>query len=197
MFRYAVLVLTAGSLFGQIDPSIPLRVQQPTSPNLIQQIMEVQRIRNLQMQERIQAEELRRRQIQNDARATQSAPQAKPAEVKPPDTAPTETNGLYNGRFWKQLAAGEKIMFVVGFTNGIGITNVPNAEAYVPAKLTNNEIVGGLDRFYLEPENLLIPLSLSVVILSQKASGAEPALIDSLIAEVRRWSVRPLNQQGR
>ena len=197
MLRYAVFVLAAGSLFGQIDPSIALRVK-PLDYDPIQQMMEVQRIRNFQMQERIKAEELRRLQIENQARSAtanaQPEPQPKPNDAKPVGTE-TETHGLFNGRLWKGLSTGEKIMFVVGFSSGIGITNTTNAEAYVPGKLTNREIAEGLDRFYVEPENLLVPMCLSVAILAKKASGAEPVAIDSLIAEVRRWSLQPLDSE--
>jgi hypothetical protein len=84
---------------------------------------------------------------------------------------------------------------VVGFSSGIGITNTTNAEAYVPGKLTNREIAEGLDRFYVEPENLLVPMCFSVAILAKKASGVEPAAVDSLIAEVRRWSLQPLDSE--
>ncbi len=153
-------------------------------------MLELQRIRNLQMQEQIQAEELRRLQIESQERqSAQAEPQPRPADIKPVD-AGTETHGLFNGRFWKQLSAGEKIMFVVGFTSGIGITNVSNAGACVPASLTNKEAADGLDRFYLEPENLMVPMCMSVTILAAKASGSEPSMIDSMIAEVRRWSVQ-------
>jgi hypothetical protein len=118
MFKCALLVFGAASLFGQIDPSIPLRVNPPNTPNLIQQMQEVQRLRNLRMEERMQAEELRRLPLENQGRPASTVerpvPVPKPPEVKPVDLG-TSTRGLFNGRAWKTLSPGEKLMFVLGY----------------------------------------------------------------------------------
>lgn len=199
-----LLVVGAACLVGQIDPSIPLRVNTPKPPDLIQQMIEIQRLRNLQIQQRMQEEELRRVQLENKARKSSpgdhSVPSAPPSDVRsaalpsPPNVTPVDlglqTQGLYNGRAWKQFSEDSKIAFVLGFSYGAGITNPPDFRMFVPATLSNREIADGLDRFYLEPENLAIPMGIAVAILAKKTSGAEQTDIDALLAGARRWALQ-------
>jgi hypothetical protein len=72
----------------------------------------------------------------------------------------------------------------------VDIANASNFEAYVPGKLTNGEVIEGLDRFYLEPENVLIPMSFAVAVLAKKTSGTQQSEIDSLLAAARRWALQ-------
>jgi hypothetical protein len=44
----------------------------------------------------------------------------------------------------------------------------------------------GLDRFYQEPENLMIPISDSLVIFQLKVNGATQAEIETKMTEIRR-----------
>ena len=70
-------------------------------------MMEIQTIRNLQVQEALQAEELRRMRTENQQRAAEiGAPPQRAPTLKRPDAAiPTGfermTHGFHNGRFWK------------------------------------------------------------------------------------------------
>ena len=75
-------------MYAQVDATIPLRFN-PTPPAQVQDplrmMMEVQRIRNLRMQEEIQAQELRRMKTENDARASAlNDARAKALAARPP-----------------------------------------------------------------------------------------------------------------
>src|SRR5271157_2373295 len=93
-----------------------------------------------------------------------------PCFAQAPDVE--RTNGGANGRFWANLSSTSKLFFIVGFDEGIGIAAPFSEQKYFAKGTPYGDVVKGLDRFYQEPENLMIPISDSLVIFQLKVNGA-------------------------
>jgi hypothetical protein len=57
------------------------------------------------------------------------------------------------------------------------------------------EIVKGLDRFYDEPENLILPVSRGLEIFAMRVNGATQAAIDTKLAAYRERYIKSAEEE--
>ena len=123
------------------------------------------------------------------------------------------TQGRLNGRYWESLAEQAKIDFVVGYAEGVRSAQVTpfGALAFANCKLDDEgnrflrntlqllfpqstiygDILKGLDRLYAEPENLPLPISSALRVLTMKFRSDKSEDID---AELRRLRILATKQ---
>lgn len=171
-------------------------------------VMQQERIRAMQLMNQIQAEQLRQMQAmrqgnQSNAPSYHAAPAPAPAPSASPAPAPqglagafdpttVRTAGMSNGRYWKTLSAEDKVIWFLAYADGVAGGamffggGMQKAATILPMQLTPAESREALDRFYDLPENLPLPLSAGIFLVSFKASGAEVKAVEDLTAQFRR-----------
>ena len=124
--------------------------------------------------------------------------------TNPDITATWKTAGMWNGRFWKNLAIvseDAQSSFVLGYAAAVEDTVIgmgvslnadykPIIKLLIPSKLTPGEIITALNRFYDTPENGPITIPGAMKIIAQRANGADDATIQKAIADQRAVSGR-------
>lgn len=119
-----------------------------------------------------------------------------------------QTNSQLNGRYWESLGIQSKIDFIVGYSEGVSSSQVMPFVALALAKcdlddagnkFLNNaqqlqfpretpyaDVIKGLDKLYAEPENLPLPISSALRVLTMKFRSDKSEDID---AELRRLRI--------
>jgi hypothetical protein len=107
------------------------------------------------------------------------------------------TNGLFNGRFWRAAGDVAKVSYMQGIVAALSrvkfrsLNGPCDAEsdrvlkAYMLPQGAVADAEEGVDRFYEEPENLLIPIIDALEIVSAKARGVPQVVIDERILHYR------------
>lgn len=121
------------------------------------------------------------------------ADQATGPQITPPDS----------GQEWLRLSSTEKLFWAVGYSQGyaealekIDVTSGPTSpcaslavrterQTSTAGKLTGFELVSGLERFYADPANTVIPVGSAIRIYLLQASGKDQATIQELIDTAR------------
>ncbi len=114
-------------------------------------------------------------------------------EIKPPA----------NGEEWLRLSSTEKLFWAIGYAQGyqealgkIDITAGPTSpcaglavrterQTSTAGKVSGFEVVSGLERFYADPANTVIPLGSAIRIYLLQASGKDQATVQELIDTAR------------
>ena len=114
-------------------------------------------------------------------------------ELTPPD----------NGEEWLKLSSTEKLFWAIGYSQGyrealdkIDVTAGPASpcasladrterQTSTSGKLTGFELVSGLERFYADPANTVIPVGSAIRIYLLQASGKDQTTIQELIDTAR------------
>jgi hypothetical protein len=117
-------------------------------------------------------------------------------------TAP-EITPPNNGQEWLRLSSTEKLFWAIGYAQGyqealdkIDVTAGPTSpcaslavrterQTSTAGKVTGFEVVSGLERFYAEPANTVIPLGHAIRIYLLQASGKDQATVQELIDTAR------------
>lgn len=108
-----------------------------------------------------------------------------------------------NGEQWLRLSSTEKLFWAIGYAQGfqdalgkIDITSGPGTpcsnlaertekQSSAAGKISGFELVTGLERFYAEPANLVIPVGSAVRIYLLQAAGKDAGTIQELIDTAR------------
>lgn len=108
-----------------------------------------------------------------------------------------------NGEEWLRLSSTEKLFWAIGYSQGyrdaldkIDVTSGPASpcaslavrterQTSTSGKVSGFEVVSGLERFYAEPANTVIPLGSAIRIFLLQASGKDQATIQELIDTAR------------
>ena len=108
-----------------------------------------------------------------------------------------------NGEEWLKLSSTEKLFWAIGYAQGyqealekIDITSGPTSpcaslavrterQSSTAGKVTGFEVVSGLEKFYSEPANTVIPLGSAIRIYLLQASGKDQATVQELIDTAR------------
>jgi hypothetical protein len=98
----------------------------------------------------------------------------------------------YNGRGWRKFSGEIKLGYVIGFSD----TQVCDDDK-LPCHMNFGELVEAIDRFYSEPENLLLTVSAAIHFVTRKAAGAEPAAIEKELAQMRSFSNKLVDKTGK
>lgn len=108
-----------------------------------------------------------------------------------------------NGSEWMRLSSTEKLFWSIGYSQGylealnkIDIASGPNspcqqlalrteAQSATAGKVTGFELVSGLEKFYADPANALVPIGSAIRIYLLQASGKDQTTIQELIETAR------------
>jgi hypothetical protein len=114
-----------------------------------------------------------------------------------------ELNPPNNGEEWLRLSSTEKLFWSIGYAQGyqealdkIDVTAGPTSpcaslairterQSSTSGKLSGFELVSGLERFYSEPANGIIPVGSAIRIYLLQASGKDQTTIQELIDTAR------------
>jgi hypothetical protein len=108
-----------------------------------------------------------------------------------------------NGTEWLKLSSTEKLYWAIGYAQGyrealekIDVTSGPTSpcasladrterQTSTSGKVTGFELVSGLERFYAEPANTVIPIGSAIRIFLLQAGGKDPTTLQELIDTAR------------
>lgn len=108
-----------------------------------------------------------------------------------------------NGTDWMRLSSTEKLFWSIGYSQGyldalnkIDIASGPNSpcaqlaarterQSATAGKVSGFELVSGLEKFYGDPANALIPVGSAIRIYLLQASGKDQTTIQELIETAR------------
>ena len=131
-------------------------------------------------------------------------------------SATPEINAPNSGEDWLKLSSTEKLFWSIGYSQGyrdaldkIDITSgagTPCAtlaarterQTSTSGKVSGFELVSGLERFYSDPANVVIPVGSAIRIYLLQASGKDQTTIQELIDTARMLgtsSRRPVAQR--
>ena len=114
----------------------------------------------------------------------------------PASRAPALTTaGYINGRTWRALQSGEKILYLTGFAEALLQVDSPMRSNYIATQLSTGEAGEAVDRFYAEPENLPIPVTGALVVVTMRANGAAQSSINDVLSFSRRLALSAPEQQ--
>ena len=117
--------------------------------------------------------------------------------------ATPEINPPANGDEWLKLSSTEKLFWSIGYAQGyqealdkIDVTSGPTSpcaslavrterQTSTSGKLSPFELVSGLERFYSDPANSVIPVGTAIRIHLLQASGKDQTTIQELIDTAR------------
>ena len=99
---------------------------------------------------------------------------------------PTHTFGQANGRMWQSFNSGEKLVYVLAVTDTLLSATPSDLRDYIPKTLNFGEVVSAVDLFYQEPENMPISILQAMRVVTLKANGASPAVIEETKATIRK-----------
>ncbi len=130
--------------------------------------------------------------------------------------ATPEINAPVNGEDWVKLSSTEKLFWSIGYSQGyrdaldkIDVTSGPGTpcaglaarterQTSTAGKVSGFELVSGLERFYGDPANVVIPVGSAIRIYLLQASGKDQTTIQELIDTARLLgasSRRPVAQR--
>jgi len=119
------------------------------------------------------------------------------------DKATPELTPPGNGEDWLKLSSTEKLFWSIGYSQGyqealskIDVSSGPNTpcanlanrterQTSTAGKVSGFELVSGLEKFYSEPANTVIPLGSAIRIYLLQASGKDQTTIQELIETAR------------
>lgn len=108
-----------------------------------------------------------------------------------------------NGEQWLRLSSTEKLYWAIGYSQGyrealdkIDVTSGPAStcanladrterQTSSSGKVSGFELVSGLERFFAEPANTVIPIGSAIRIFLLQASGKDQTIIQELIDTAR------------
>jgi hypothetical protein len=108
-----------------------------------------------------------------------------------------------NGDEWLRLSSTEKLFWAIGYSQGyqealdkIDVTAGPTSpcaalavrterQTSTAGKVTGFEVVSGLEKFYADPANTVIPITSAIRIYLLQASGKDQATVQELIDTAR------------
>ncbi|HEX4137021.1 MAG TPA: hypothetical protein VHY84_20590 [Bryobacteraceae bacterium] len=93
------------------------------------------------------------------------------------------TYGKINGRAWRSMPDAAKITYVVGALEGaMSASPAEYAAKYMLGELKTGEVRDAIDRFFAEPENILINVIEALHIVAMRVMGASQQSIDTEVS---------------
>jgi hypothetical protein len=92
----------------------------------------------------------------------------------------SQTDGQPNGRFWNYISADAKFGFVIGYCAAA------TGPLKCPTEAEFGEIEKATDRFYQDPENLRLPIAVSVQVFARRLEGMSEATIRIFLESARK-----------
>jgi hypothetical protein len=98
-------------------------------------------------------------------------------------------HGISNGRAWQAGTQTAKIYYIRGAFDALLVAAFSEQSQYFPANLVARELAKAVDHFYEEPENLPIPIVKALRLVTMRARGEDPGVVEKAIATERRWAM--------
>ena len=120
------------------------------------------------------------------------------AADRPPEIAPPSA-----GEDWGKLNSTEKLFWAIGYSQGylealnkVDIASGPGTacaslaarqerQSSTAGKVSGFELVNGLEKFYQEPANMIVPVTSAIRIYLLQASGKDQTTLQELIETAR------------
>lgn len=108
-----------------------------------------------------------------------------------------------NGADWMKLSSTEKLFWSIGYSQGYsealskidvaagsnsqcaGLASRTAAQTATAGKVSGFELVSGLEKFYADPANAMVPIGNAIRIYLLQASGKDQTTIQELIETAR------------
>jgi hypothetical protein len=118
-----------------------------------------------------------------------------------------------NGEDWMKLSSTEKLFWSIGYSQGylealnkIDVAAGPNSacaglasrterQSSTAGKVSGFELVSGLEKFYADPGNALIPVGSAIRIYLLQASGKDQTTVQELIETARALGAASARRQ--
>ena len=118
-----------------------------------------------------------------------------------------------NGEDWMKLSSTEKLFWSIGYSQGylealnkIDVASGPNSacaglasrterQSSTAGKVSGFELVSGLEKFYSDPGNSLIPVGSAIRIYLLQASGKDQTTVQELIETARALGAASARRQ--
>jgi hypothetical protein len=118
-----------------------------------------------------------------------------------------------NGEDWMKLSSTEKLFWSIGYSQGylealnkIDVASGPNSacaglaarterQSSTSGKVSGFELVSGLEKFYSDPGNALIPVGSAIRIYLLQASGKDQTTVQELIETARALGAASARRQ--
>ncbi len=118
-----------------------------------------------------------------------------------------------NGEDWMKLSSTEKLFWSIGYSQGylealnkIDVASGPNSacaglasrterQSSTAGKVSGFELVSGLEKFYSDPSNALIPVGSAIRIYLLQASGKDQTTVQELIETARALGAASARRQ--
>jgi hypothetical protein len=97
-----------------------------------------------------------------------------------------QTYSFFNGRSWNADTPTEKVQYLTGFMEGLSKATTETTKQYDFGELSIAEVRAGIDRFYAEPENILIRIVDALQVFAMKLNGVPQARIDVQVSVFRK-----------
>lgn len=125
-----------------------------------------------------------------------------------------EITAPVNGADWLKLSSTEKLFWSIGYSQGyqdalmkIDVASGPNTQcaslaarterqSSTAGKVTGFELVSGLEKFYSNPANTMIPVGSAIRIYLLQASGKDQTTIEELIETARTLGAESSRRAG-
>jgi hypothetical protein len=97
------------------------------------------------------------------------------------------SSGVVNGRGWKACDEKFKIGYLIGLYEAFATTvSAADYANYYHSKLSFSEIAKGIDKFYEESENALVPVIGARAYVISKAAGVSAPALQKKLEELRQ-----------
>jgi hypothetical protein len=106
------------------------------------------------------------------------------------DSSLYRTDSSMNGRYWKLMDEGHKVIYIVGFTEGMQLeATLNNQHSSLGLKgYIVSDFVGVIEQFYADPANIRVPIIDAWMWMQLKLTGATEEQLKSAAEGFRQVS---------
>ena len=94
------------------------------------------------------------------------------------DSAPIKTIGLINGRGWMSMADASRVWYIAGSMDALASRCGTETKLLFSVALSVGDLKNALNKFYEEPTNVAIPVTMAMNVVKMKADGASAEAVE-------------------
>ena len=103
--------------------------------------------------------------------------------------AQAEVNGVITGEEWNKMSPSAKTLYVAGLYEGFIYSGVVHQQRdfdkYFPSNMSSEEILKNLDKLYTAPDNVNIPVEISLAVIKMQQKGNDAKMIEGYLFRQR------------